>query len=97
MRPDPDLEDAIMSFVLGAIVSLFVFLPVLIVALAMAKSIYDNPVKFVLVGPIVVAAILIMFGGAEFGGILVASPIISSAVFYGLVRLDNPVAYLADT
>lgn len=89
---DPAIGEGILSLVVGAIASLFLFVPVLILALGMAQIIYENLVAFLLLGPIVISATLISVGGIQFGGFLAISPFVSSAVFYRLARLDNPMA-----
>ncbi|MHA7818842.1 MAG: hypothetical protein ACX930_04245 [Erythrobacter sp.] len=96
MSDDPDLGEGIMVFVVGAIGSLFLFVPALLIALASAEEIYRNVTAFVFLGTLAVSAILIGMFGVKFGGFLALSPVLSSVVFFGLSRLDNPIADLPE-
>ena len=92
MSPDPDLGEGVRVFVVGAVASLFLFVPFMLIAMATADAIYRHVTTFVLLGPLVISAMLIAMFGVDFGGLLAVSPVLSSAVFFGLTTIDNPIA-----
>lgn len=96
MSTDPDIAEGLMIFSVGAVASLFLFVPFLLIAIASADAVYRNVTVFVFLGPLIVSAILMGMFGVEFGSFLALSPVLSSVVFFVLSRIDNPITDLAE-
>ncbi len=89
MSSDPDADEAIMLFVVGAIASLFIFLPVLAVSVAFAPDIIRHRFVFLLLGPLAVTALVSALFCAEAWKPIAFQTGLSSLVLFLLLRGED--------
>ncbi len=91
MGSDPDLGEFIGVFLVSLIASLFVFLPVMLVAMAHSEQIFEDPIRFTVAGPIVLMILAGLFAGRDWSIGIGLCAGVSSLVLYLSIWIDNPI------
>mgnify|MGYP001826127319 CR=1 FL=1 len=91
MSSDPNLDEFFGVFLVSLIASLFVFLPVMLAAMAFSKQIFKDPIRFTVAGPIVLTTLAGLFAGRDWSIGIGLCAGVSSLILYLSIRIDNPI------
>lgn len=89
MSEDPGADDLISVFVLGLLMSAFLFLPILAVTLVFLRDVLRHRLAFIVLGPVAVTALVSAMFGADAWKFIAPQTALSSLVLFLLIRGDE--------